>query len=79
MAVTNRPALVRNDGPTADDVRDLVSYADSYDPQTYQSVEKQGIPRSRVPSRLALARPRAAGHFRVSRCRKTQTPRRRGA
>jgi hypothetical protein len=32
VAVANQPALTRNDGPTPADVRDLVSYADAYDP-----------------------------------------------
>ena len=32
VAITNQPALARNDGPTPAEVRDLVSYADAYDP-----------------------------------------------
>jgi len=32
VAVTNQPELARNQGPTAAEVRDLVSYADAYDP-----------------------------------------------
>jgi len=32
VAITNQPALARNEGPTPAEVRDLVSYADAYDP-----------------------------------------------
>jgi hypothetical protein len=32
VAVANQPQLVRNDGPTPAEVRDLVSYAGAYDP-----------------------------------------------
>ena len=32
VAVTNQPTLARNDSPSPAEVRDLVSYADAYDP-----------------------------------------------
>jgi hypothetical protein len=32
VAVANQPALTRTDGPTPSEVRDLLSYADAYDP-----------------------------------------------